>query len=159
MWCNAFHSRGSVFIYCVSMPHAAFYVVQPRASKSIRRAPPCFNAARGFLCGATKKRKHGISPPLVSMPHAAFYVVQLIVAMFIIVDHMFQCRTRLSMWCNLGRGGSASEYPCFNAARGFLCGATSRRAYAGWPPDGFNAARGFLCGATTQSRQRAKKRW
>ena len=35
------------------MPHAAFYVVQPLQRWHFRTPSLSFNAARGFLCGAT----------------------------------------------------------------------------------------------------------
>ena len=37
----------------VSMPHAALWMVQPRSSQSNARTTLCFNAARGFVGGAT----------------------------------------------------------------------------------------------------------
>ena len=60
----------------VSMPHAAFYVVQQMFFSSLAVILNCFNAARGFLCGATNPSSSFITRSLVSMPHAAFYVVQ-----------------------------------------------------------------------------------
>ena len=60
------------------MPHAAFYVVQLMALTVLL-----------VVIG-------------VSMPHAAFYVVQLRMEAHSAGRELFQCRTRLSMWCNCG---------------------------------------------------------
>ena len=37
----------------VSMPHAAFYVVEHRPRRRMLAVAGGFNAARGFLCGGT----------------------------------------------------------------------------------------------------------
>ena len=82
------------------MPHAALFVVQehPR-NDNIRHIPcfnaargfvcgastffrnhhlefDCFNAARGFVCGASGKESGKLEVQMVSMPHAALFVVQ-----------------------------------------------------------------------------------
>ena len=68
---------------------------------------------------------------------------------FQITDGRFQCRTRLCGWCN-----SDSHCPrmCrlgrFNAARGFVGGATLDAPEMLVCEFGFNAARGFVGGAT-----------
>ena len=54
MWCNFGHCRYPIGVSTVSMPHAAFYVVQPHRAYAIGLTSRSFNAARGFLCGATK---------------------------------------------------------------------------------------------------------
>ena len=59
------------------------------------------------------------------MPHAALWVVQPVAEAFLI----------------------AAEN-CFNAARGFVGGATVSRLVASAAPWRFNAARGFVGGAT-----------
>ena len=125
MWCNIGRNAKEV-VDDVSMPHAAFYVVQLLAMTGE-------DEEFGFQCRTrlsmwcnldtiegTKVRR------LVSMPHAAFYVVQHACYQLLGAWQIpFQCRTRLSMWCNLGRSGyPASQGRGFNAARGFLCGAT-----------------------------------
>ena len=90
---------------------------------------------------------------------------------------MFQCRTRLCLWCksikgnmyfkttsfNAARGFvcGASEKPhimlkelsSFNAARGFVCGASMDNAFAAFRTASFNAARGFVCGARCNSKR------
>ena len=69
---------GNIFgvdLHDVSMPHAALYVVQPKNTRK-ENTPPCFNAARSILCGATTKEIQSKVEGYVSMPHAAFYVVQ-----------------------------------------------------------------------------------
>ena len=61
-----------------------------------------FNAARGFVGGATKADKQNPKPmPSVSMPHAALWVVQ----------QKSSYLSQMSMYS-------------FNAARGFVGGAT-----------------------------------
>ena len=76
MWCNKILPF-CIFIYNeVSMPHAAFYVVQLRSR----------------WCWIRRRA--------VSMPHAAFYVVQLSRKDLIASSKMFQCRTQHFMWCN-----------------------------------------------------------
>ena len=98
MWCNL-DSRHKSLRRVVSMPHAAFYVVQHK---------------KGVLTMMIK----------VSMPHAAFYVVQprnIKMKFFILgfnAARSILCgATRL---CVAGR----SRQRCFNAARSILCGAT-----------------------------------
>ncbi len=100
MWCNA-ALRWLRSFSRVSMPHAAFYVVQPRIQFPYNSEFTCFNAARSILCGATKHSK-----PLST-------------------TFSFQCRTQHFMWCNKRRlefQGNTSR--SFNAARSILCGAT-----------------------------------
>ena len=131
------------------MPHAALWVVQHRSQLEwvlgscfnaargfVGGATPsgqgsaglcsCFNAARGFVGGATKSDsfKH-VLDHFVSMPHAALWVVQLY--------SMCTCINRLNG---------------FNAARGFVGGATKLRAVIHREGCSFNAARGFVGGAT-----------
>ena len=87
----------------VSMPHAALWVVQQPCSTRCLLRLGSFNAARGFVGGAT-------------VPPAAPMAISL----------KFQCRTRLCGWCN-GRSGVLMEtFGRFNAARGFVGGATRK---------------------------------
>ena len=84
------------------------------------------------------------------MPHAALCVVQLEKKT---IWHLevpgFQCRTRLCVWCNReNRWMSDVNHQSFNAARGFVCGATLMYNINVTSARGFNAARGFVCGAT-----------
>ena len=62
-----------------------------------------FNAARGFVGGATVKIVLNAASRL-----------------------MFQCRTRLCGWCKKGIKTSEDKWFGFNAARGFVGGATHR---------------------------------
>ena len=82
-----------------------------------------FNAARGFVCGARvykiKIKKH----LLVSMPHAALFVVQGKSSILTKAFKMFQCRTRLCLWCKDSLRKAQLRALSFNAARGFVCGA------------------------------------
>ena len=146
------YSVDSIYRIRVSMPHAAFYVVQLRVGVRVMGTYASFNAARGFLCGATFAPKSQAPHRWVSMPHAAFYVVQLTITEVLNEDfvkfqcrtrlfmwcnpelhsedafqEVFQCRTRLSMWCNANSLTEKIVLPGFNAARGFLCGATDER--------------------------------
>ena len=134
----------------VSMPHAAFYVVELMKEKTRRTKALSFNAARGFLCGGTCVEDPRGVRLCVSMPHAAFYVVerrrfieeQSVTRCFNaargflcggtfwyigsnLLFYMFQCRTRLSMWWNISNRSGMIFVWGFNAARGFLCGGTS----------------------------------
>ena len=84
-----------------------------------------FNAARGFVGGATARRRRSQKAILVSMPHAALWVVQ----------RSWE-RSRL-----VAQSG-------FNAARGFVGGATVPICAFGLARCSFNAARGFVGGAT-----------
>ena len=57
------------------MPHAALWVVQPVLLRH-RMSASRFNAARGFVGGATQFRGIVRNLMRVSMPHAALWVVQ-----------------------------------------------------------------------------------
>ena len=52
-WCNVVSYPTGCFRSSVSMPHAAFWVVQRRLLRHPARPHFCFNAARGFVGGAT----------------------------------------------------------------------------------------------------------
>ena len=59
------------------------------------------------------------------MPHAALWVVQHAKMEKYIADNgLFQCRTRLCGWCNDNLAPYAVHFLGFNAARGFVGGAT-----------------------------------
>ena len=106
------------------MPHAALLVVQVLSLNSTILGNICFNAARGFVCGASYKLEVCNSLERVSMPHAALFVVQAYI------------KTPLPwLLC------------CFNAARGFVCGARIPWSSKPRTITSFNAARGFVCGA------------
>ena len=60
-----------------------------------------FNAARGFVGGATFNERQTIHCRKVSMPHAALWVVQPHGLGALAQENArFQCRTRLCGWCN-----------------------------------------------------------
>ena len=86
------------------MPHAALWVVQ----RWDHQKPPTlfrrFNAARGFVGGATADR-----------------------TLLAQISRQFQCRTRLCGWCSTEKQTlSKRAHESFNAARGFVGGAASR---------------------------------
>ena len=83
------------------MPHAALWVVQQGIVMRMRKILIRFNAARGFVGGATWE--DGKNPSK---------------------EYVFQCRTRLCGWCNLTTMTSWFVGWSFNAARGFVGGAT-----------------------------------
>ena len=123
MWCNSDGVYPKHAGRRVSMPHAAFYVVQPPISSTSQSAPRSFNAARSILCGATPIIPASAPEFVVSMPHAAFYVVQPTQTFATYISAKFQCRTQHFMWCN-----SVARSPCpargeraFWKVVGFLC--------------------------------------
>ena len=64
----------------------------------------------------------------VSMPHAALWVVQpRMMVLNGCEDCGFQCRTRLCGWCSKEEFHHEKQCDRFNAARGFVGGATTRR--------------------------------
>ena len=83
------------------------------------------------------------------MPHAALWVVQRTINDLKVPGQgMFQCRTRLCGWCNNMIKLGTVCLSGFNAARGFVGGATTARVRAAGWAGSFNAARGFVGGAT-----------
>ena len=62
------------------------------------------------------------------MPHAALWVVQPAGYHEVYNHFMFQCRTRLCGWCSRYAFGFSRHYLGFNAARGFVGGATASLA-------------------------------
>ena len=63
----------------------------------------------------------------------------------------FQCRTRLCGWCNIiERMIVGIDTGSFNAARGFVGGATFNGLDMEFGEICFNAARGFVGGATRE---------
>ena len=91
-------------------------------------APTRFNAARGFVGGAT------LMEPLWEFSSS-----------------MFQCRTRLCGWCNQSPTAFPTFARSFNAARGFVGGATFNYNISTSSICSFNAARGFVGGATNKN--------
>ena len=76
MWCNPSVEPAGVPEIVVSMPHAAFYVVQRFTNVTDFWKKAGFNAARSILCGATIMKNS------------------------ITTYNEFQCRTQHFMWCN-----------------------------------------------------------
>ena len=85
------------------------------------------------------------------MPHAALCVVQLQRGARRHMDNAFQCRTRLCGWCNFAENWEQAETKLFQC-RTRLCGWCNRKDLNVILPIGvsFNAARGFVGGATSQ---------
>ena len=52
-WCNSTPDQKGIGGCYVSMPHAALWVVQRDGSRRRVQGGGCFNAARGFVGGAT----------------------------------------------------------------------------------------------------------
>ena len=108
--------------YKVSMPHAALFVVQGthrQASDHRRR----FNAARGFVCGASR-RLLSLVTLITSFNAARGFVCGARAERARMEAHsLFQCRTRLCLWCKNILKTKVDDYKGFNAARGFVCGA------------------------------------
>ena len=123
-WCNLVERISSLTASPVSMPHAALWVVQ------------LLQARTGIRCR------------VVSMPHAALWVVQPYILEVMLYRALFQCRTRLCGWCNEQVLTFRSTSTCFNAARGFVGGATPKIRSSLASSLSFNAARGFVGGAT-----------
>ena len=109
----------------VSMPHAALWVVQHTVIILV-------------FC----KR-------FVSMPHAALWVVQQCMKRSRGLLHWrFQCRTRLCGWCNkLHKMINLSAIVSMPHAALWVVQLRDKRT-TGVTIDGFNAARGFVGGAT-----------
>ena len=120
----------------VSMPHAALFVVQDSSRDRGIEVSGGFNAARGFVCGASSGTKYSAAGTEVSMPHAALFVVQdqtdmqdtndmgvsmPHAALFVVQDTCenflmmrlwFQCRTRLCLWCK-----PVARSPCISCVQ------------------------------------------
>ena len=121
-WCKDCSNRWS-WRNQVSMPHAALLVVQERYPTDQRVSPRSFNAARGFVCGASQNMlvmwlgsagfnaargfvcgARSFAPMFpgqvdVSMPLAALFVVQVLLNVGYGYNGWFQCRSRLCLWC------------------------------------------------------------
>ena len=124
-WCSGGARSERNELCGVSMPHAALWVVQlcHECDKTFCRRFQC----RTRLCGWCNN---------------GFVDEQD-------VDSVFQCRTRLCGWCNFFQWIADNDLPRFNAARGFVGGATRKDGSSLSPRcRRFNAARGFVGGAT-----------
>ena len=107
----------------VSMPHAAFYVVQLVMRREIVPGDEFQCRTQHFMwCNSVSVARGEVVD--VSMPHAAFYVVQLTFDSREDVNNWFQCRTQHYMWCNIAEQIAGNGLHSFNAARSILCGAT-----------------------------------
>ena len=111
------------------MPHAALWVVQLFPKALFNEDGECFNAARGFVGGATD----GVSDvsKLKRCFNAARGFVGGATRESIPLHNLiitFQCRTRLCGWCNKNSMLRIGFSLCFNAARGFVGGATASLA-------------------------------
>ena len=102
------------------------------------------------MCGATPLIKEYITNMIaVSMPHAALCVVQHYRSMgSICTRSCFNAARGFVCGATLSDIMSNIKHHGFNAARGFVCGATDLRSFVQMIKRGFNAARGFVCGAT-----------
>ena len=108
----------------VSMPHAALWVVQPET-------PAVPVSQNGFQC---RTRLCGWCNDVSSIEW--------------IYQSKFQCRTRLCGWCNV-RQFYVCDNSCTFQCRTRLCGWCNENAPDNPVPNkGFNAARGFVGGAT-----------
>ena len=134
------------------MPHAALWVVQRSTAEFLERN--IVFQCRTRLCGwySLYGLKYPIETKGGSMPHAALWVVQ----------HVWYGEYIRKMGgFNAARGfvGGATQRKlrkhmdglCFNAARGFVCGAAPAEIFSRLFPTGFNAARGFVGGAALLS--------
>ena len=128
-WCNFNTKSGKSGIKFVSMPHAALWVVQRSNVAEMLSLWESFNAARGFVGGATRWRWH-------PAPSSELFQCRTRLCGWCNLIHinnpktivMFQCRTRLCGWCNNPYNMILASTPlCFNAARGFVGGATRER--------------------------------
>ena len=109
----------------------------------------CFNAARGFVGGATSSPSW--RTPLRWCFNAARGFVGGATGSPAAQDERFafQCRTRLCGWCNAVSRDRSKSHEGFNAARGFVGGATAQLVWEDESQEGFNAARGFVGGAAS----------
>ena len=88
------------------------------------------------------------------MPHAALWVVQRCA-----VCAERSCEHRFNAARGFVGGATMEVFMevmftiCFNAARGFVCGATGWEVVDCVNSDGFNAARGFVGGAAATTRR------
>ena len=107
----------------VSMPHAALWVVQQRCPVAFLQKHHRFNAARGFVGGATTFPKKGSKAiPMFQCRTRLCGWCNQGKKRKVERKPWFQCRTQLCGWCNDLRQNSLNEILCFNAARGFVGG-------------------------------------
>ena len=165
------------------MPHAALLVVQASSQSARRSKAEGFNAARGFVGGASPKifllyiGIHVVSMPHaallvvqartspgrrcnapVSMPHAALLVVQVHVHSAIATMTWFQCRTRLCWWCKIRSSWSSCKIDSVSMPHAALLVVQASRASRRSSRSCFNAARGFVGGARPLCHTRWRQR-
>ena len=120
----------------VSMPLAALFVVQDILMSFIVGDINSFNAARGFVCGARSVfvNKDGKRVRFQCRSRLCLWCKRKLQS-FRKLLHRFQCRSRLCLWCKMIRViWKMRMVTRFNAARGFVCGAspTCARAMPRW---------------------------
>ena len=148
LWCKTSSYEVVYWKYKVSMPHAALFVVQDQFTSdnslelSVSMPHAALFVVQGWIEVFCIIFKH------VSMPHAALFVVQDR------DEYLRRKQNEVSMphaalFVVQGASlkASAIGLSCFNAARGFVCGARPRLPSIVVNPPRFNAARGFVCGA------------
>ena len=108
------------------MPHAALLVVQGQMLVSRLKKHGSFNAARGFVGGASCVLNKFNYLTTVSMPHAALLVVQVRSSYFIIGLCLVSMPHAALLVVQVGLYELVGSPICFNAARGFVGGASSQ---------------------------------
>ena len=108
------------------MPHAALWVVQQLWQTRYSRIFLCFNAARGFVGGATEDAAIFAGGVVLFQCRTRLCGWCNLMKRFALIGLLaFQCRTRLCGWCNWVVDSCGwGQFLCFNAARGFVGGAT-----------------------------------
>ena len=103
MWCNLERKIEDNYWVYVSMPHAAFYVVQ--LEKIVKGADfGSFNAARSILCGATTEEVQDELMQIVRFNAARSILCGATSKRLPRLSlSWFQCRTQHFMWCNVQR--------------------------------------------------------
>ena len=100
MWWNLRKTEDPNVMSFVSMPHAAFYVVEPVYKVRFNPLSSVSMPHAAFYVVEQINYSLECMHFLVSMPHAAFYVVERVRKRGMLIGRLFQCRTRLSMWWN-----------------------------------------------------------
>ena len=135
-----------IHCFLVSMPHAALFVVQVEP-KWDGTALWSFNAARGFVCGASTSTILKVMRESSFNAARGFVCGASVFSSSFFLRSQFQCRTRLCLWCKLDAfpgGAWGYVFQC----RTRLCLWCKRMLdITSFDISGFNAARGFVCGA------------
>ena len=138
----------------VSMPHAALWVVQHVRRALYQASQHSFNAARGFVGGATDV---DFDAKIVFVSFQCRTRLcgwcNRLPTMISIGSWRFQCRTRLCGWCNMQqRIADYGRIPVSMPHAALWVVQHEDSAYATVGNAGFNAARGFVGGATRLQR-------